>query len=29
MTIVKVTTLKGALDALEALTTGSGSVPRC
>ena len=29
MTLVKVTTLKGALDALHALTTGTGSVPRC
>jgi PDZ domain-containing protein len=29
MTIVKVTTLTSALDALAAITSGSGSVPRC
>jgi PDZ domain-containing protein len=29
MTLVKVTTLQGALDALDALTSGSGSVPHC
>jgi PDZ domain-containing protein len=29
MTIVKVTTLKSALDALAAITSGSGTVPRC
>ena len=29
MTIVKVTTLSSALDALEAITSGSGTVPRC
>jgi PDZ domain-containing protein len=29
MTLVKVTTLKGALDALTAITSGRGSFPRC
>lgn len=29
MTVVKVTTLSGALDALHAITSGTGSFPRC
>jgi Lon-like protease len=29
MTLVKVTTLKGALDALDAISSGTGSFPRC
>ena len=29
MTIVKVTTLQSALDALAAITSGSGTIPRC
>jgi Lon-like protease len=29
MIVVKVTTLSGALDALKAITTGTGSYPRC
>jgi Lon-like protease len=29
MTLVKVTTLAGALDALDAISSGTGSFPRC